>query len=467
MPKRFHYKKNIIPFCLKVSSCAMQQEFIRYLKDNCLCPVNSKFLLAVSGGIDSVVMAWLFYNSEIDFSIAHCNFHLRGEESDGDQRFVKELASKLNKPCFIRSFDVHATTEEYGISVQMAARELRYAWFHELADQHNFDFIAIAHNRNDVVETVLLNFARGCGIRGLTGIKPQSGKIIRPLLFALRHTINIYADEHKISWREDSSNAHTRYIRNRVRHKIIPEFETLNPSFIHSACDTIDRLEQNEQLLDYIVNQVKAKVWQQMADRIRIDFRKLMEYPAAETLLFELLKEFGCSRLNMKSVVNTFESISGKQFITQTHCITRDRTHLIVTRHTLPIDGIFEINPETAFIDYPVNLFFKVIKKADDFNIPVERNYAALDADAVIYPLVLRKWHKGDRFKPLGLKGSKKVSDFLINNKVLLPDKQNIWVLETAGKIVWIIDHRIDDRFKITDQTKNILFIEHKIIQEQ
>ncbi len=440
----------------------MQKEFERYLKLVCRCSPEKRFLLTVSGGIDSVVMAELFHTARIDFDFAHCNFHLRGEESDSDQAFVEKLALQMNVSCFVNHFDTQEYAAKNGISIQMAARDLRYEWFENIREINGYDFIVTGHNRNDMVETVLINFARGSGIRGLSGIRPRHGFLIRPLLFASRAEIRKYADAHSLLWREDSSNAETKYIRNRIRHVLIPEFEAINPAFMQNATDTISRLSQTEQLLNLALAQIKKSVWIELPDKFLIDIEKLNEYPAVETLLFELLREFGCTPLLVRSIMSSFESTPGKRFITRTHSITRDRTHLIITKNRVPIETEIEIEPDTVLLTYPIHLTLGSIKVNPGYTIPSENRYAVLDWDRLIFPLTLRRWRPGDHFHPLGMKGTKKISDFLIDNKVPLPDKQYVWVIESAGNIVWVVNHRIDDRYRITAKTSQVLLIEYR-----
>jgi tRNA(Ile)-lysidine synthase len=440
----------------------MQKEFERYLKLVCRCSPEKRFLLTVSGGIDSVVMAELFHKARIDFDFAHCNFNLRGEESDGDQAFVENLASRMNVRCYVSRFDTLKYAEQKGISVQMAARDLRYEWFEEIRAKNAYDFIVTGHNRNDMVETVLINFARGSGIRGLTGIRPRHGLIIRPLLFASRTDIRKYADAQSLLWREDSSNAETKYIRNRIRHVLIPEFEAINPAFMQNATDTITRLSQTEQLLNLALTQIKKSVWIEVPGKFLIDIEKLSEYPAVETLLFELLREFGCTSILVRSILSSFESIPGKRFITRTHSITRDRTHLIITKNEVPVDTGMQIDAETALVTHPIHLTISSLKMNAGYTIPVENKFAVLDMDQLEFPLTLRRWKAGDHFHPLGMKGTKKISDYLIDNKVSLPDKQHVWVIESAGNIVWVVNHRIDDRCRITAKTSRVLQIEYR-----
>ncbi len=438
----------------------MQKEFERYLKLVCRCSPEKRFLLTVSGGIDSVVMAELFHTARIDFDFAHCNFHLRGEESDGDQAFVEKLALQMKVRCFVNHFDTKEYAGKNGISIQMAARDLRYEWFENTRKKNGYDYIVTGHNRNDMVETVLINFARGSGIRGLTGIRARHGFLVRPLLFASRAEIRKYADVHSLLWREDSSNAETKYIRNRIRHVLIPEFEAINPAFMQNATETISRLSQTEQLLNLALAQIKKSVWIELPDKFLIDIEKLTEYPAVETLLFELLREFGCTSLLVRSIMSSFESTPGKRFITRTHSITRDRIHLIITENRVPIDTEMEIEDDTVLVTYPIHLTLGTLKVNPGYTIPSENRYAVLDWDQLIFPLTLRRWRAGDHFHPLGMKGTKKISDFLIDNKVPLPDKQHIWVIESSGSIVWVVNHRIDDRYRITAKTSQVLLIE-------
>ena len=437
----------------------MLEDFKKQLTEICGCSLNNRFLLTVSGGIDSVVMTQLFLQAGIDFGIAHCNFGLREEESEADQVFVEELARKMSKPFHLIRFNTLGYAAEHGLSIQMAARELRYNWFHEIAEKNSFEFIAIAHNQNDVIETVLINFARGTGIRGLTGIHPRVDHIVRPLLFASRRDIEHFAEVGKFAWREDSSNAQTKYIRNRIRHEIIPEFVIINPSFLPNAIDTIGRLGQTELLLDYLIDGIKKDVYAESRGKALINMEKLKKYPATETLLFELLRPFGCNQRNIRTIVDSFGSIPGKQIITKTHTITRDRLQLIITRNSLPNQAELLIEAEIGSINSPVHLVFNNLLN-QDFKIPATPNYAVLDAEQVEFPLTLRRWKPGDSFQPLGMKGNKKVSDYLVNNKVPLPDKQHVWVLESKGRIIWLVNHRIDNRFKISSSTRNILLIE-------
>ncbi len=424
----------------------------------CGCSRNDRFLLAVSGGIDSVTLADLFHRLGCHFDLAHCNFSLRGAASDADQAFVEHLAASLQVACHVKTFNTEQYASEKGISLQMAARDLRYKWFSELAAT-GYDAVAIAHNRDDDVETLLLNLARGCGLRGLTGMQARQDKVIRPLLFATRLEIQEYASARKLEWREDASNASDKYLRNRIRHHVVPELTKVNPAFLQHAADMMFRLGQTEKLLGLFIDEVRTRHCIRHADRFLIDMAGISGYPAAETLLYELLREFGCTDLHTVPILESFAANPGKRFYTRTHCITRDRTHLVVTPLGNIPDGEWLIDADTGAVSHPLHLRFRCFQ-AEDYVLPRLASVASIDAGCLEFPLTLRRWKQGDRFQPFGLPGHKKISDYLINSKVPLPDKDNTWVIESGGNIIWLVGHRIDDRVKITSATRAVLQIE-------
>ncbi|MBN2482480.1 MAG: tRNA lysidine(34) synthetase TilS [Bacteroidales bacterium] len=437
----------------------MIKEFNEFLEKECHCSRDNSYLLAVSGGIDSVVMVWLFHRSGIPFSIAHCNFHLRGKESDEDEHFVHELANRLQVELHIKHFKTKEYSKSAGISIQMAARNLRYEWFEEFRKENNISYVAIGHNRDDIVETFLINLSRGTGIKGLTGIKPRQGSVVRPLLFASRKDIEAYAEDQAIHWRDDSSNADTRYYRNKIRHILIPEFEKAFPAFRQNIMTTISHLREIEQLFNLTMQDIRQKVYISLPDKQLIDIEKLLKYPASETILFELLREYGVNQSMTQTLVNSLEGEPGRKIITGTHSVTRDRNFLIVTRNVPSVDREIIVDQDTTAINLPIRMKFSKLT-GRNFVIPVDKNIAALDLDLITFPLTVRHWRPGDAFKPLGMRGSKKISDYLIDQKIPLPDKQHIHVIESDGNIIWLISHRIDDRYKITVATKNILLIE-------
>lgn len=437
----------------------MLERFTRQLNKLCKEAPSRKYLLTVSGGIDSCVLAHLFNQAGFGFSIAHCNFQLRGAESEADLTFVEALARKYDAEFHAIRFDTLPYSKEKGVSVQMAARELRYAWFNEICIQKGYDFIVTGHNANDGVETMLLNLSRGTGIRGLMGIKVISNNIVRPLLFATRGEINAYATRHKLEWREDASNASTKYHRNKIRHTIIPAFESINPAFLENTTETIYKLEQTGKIFDFALATIKKEIWSELPDRIVIQIHKIKSFPAPDVILFELLRDYGMNHLDIREVVQLLDSDSGKQLHTPSHTITRDRSTLIITPQLEINNETVEITESTQSITYPIHLTFSISEKPADISFQKSHDTASLDAHKLKFPLLLRRWKAGDRFHPLGLKGSKKVSDFLTDQKVPLPDKDHIWVIESMGEIVWIVNYRIDDRFRITDQTSKIITI--------
>jgi len=431
----------------------MQQRFLEYLKNECRCSNDSHYLLAVSGGVDSVVMAYLFKISGIKFSIAHCNFRLRGDESDCDQKFVSDLAESFDVPCYIKQFDTEEYAEKEGLSVQVAARTLRYEWFREVMETGRMDYLSVGHNRDDIIETFLINLSRGTGIRGLTGIKPRKGNIVRPLLFASRKDILGFAGENNIRWRDDSSNESNKYQRNVIRNIIIPEFEKIYPSFRNNVITTIRNLGGTEILYNEAVSRLEGYIASHKHGNLYIDIEKLKDTEMVETVLYEILKDYGCNQSMVSSIAGTLNNSPGRQVITSTHTITRDRSFLIVTPNRPVASGSLFIDVKTEKIGYPFEMSFKILS---DIDYTAENTRASFDYDRLIFPLKLRRWKEGDRFSPLGMKGSKKVSDFLIDSKIPLPEKKNVWVMESGDEIIWVVGMRIDDRFKVTKDTKKI-----------
>jgi tRNA(Ile)-lysidine synthase len=439
----------------------MLKEFEYHLEKVCACAAGKKFLLAVSGGIDSVVMTHLFHSAGIAFEIAHGNFLLRDKESDGDQEFVEKLADQYKCVIHVTHFDTAGFAENEGLSIQMAARQLRYDWFERIRHENACHFIATGHNRDDVAETFLINLSRGSGIKGLTGIKARQGNLVRPLIFATRDRIRKYACLENLSWREDSSNAQLKYARNRIRHMIIPEFEQINPAFRENVLETIDHLGQSEKLMQMALNEIRENICTEMSGRFIVDIEKLRTLPAVETILFELFRDYDCTASLVHTMLESLDKEPGRQFITRTHTITLDRSHLIVTKNGTVSDTEVIIGAETEAVTFPIALRFSSAGIKPGFSIPVEKHTAILDRNLLEFPLILRRWKPGDSFHPLGMNGSKKISDFLIDNKVPLPDKQHIRVIESGGKIAWIVNHRIDDRYKVTAGTTNIYRIEY------
>ncbi|MCZ8090211.1 tRNA lysidine(34) synthetase TilS [Flavobacterium sp.] len=417
---------------------------------------EKKLLLAVSGGIDSMVLVHLCHQLELDFAVAHCNFQLRGNESEGDENFVKSQIEKLQIPLFTQKFETATFAKEQKLSIQVVARKLRYDWFYSLLANHNFDFILTAHHLDDSVETFLINFTRGSGLDGLTGIPEQNDKIVRPLLIFSRNEIETFAQENNIAWREDSSNASDKYLRNKLRHDVIPILKELNPSLLSSFENTIKNLKQSQSLVDDASKMVYDKVASEEEHHTVFDLTKLLKYPNHQAYLFRWLASFGFADWN--SISDILKAQSGKQVLSNTHILLKNRnTLLLFPRQQTADEAIFWIEKDQVEIKVPLNLTFCNLS---DISVQ-STNVIFVDEEKLQFPLTLRKWNEGDVFYPLGMKGKKKLSKFFKDEKYSLLDKSNAWLLCSKDQIVWVIGKRQDERFKTTETTKNILQINY------
>lgn len=435
----------------------MLSRFQSFILDNNLCRINQKILLATSGGIDSLVMLDLFARSGYNCGIAHCNFKMRGADSDEDQIFVKNLAEKYNVPFYTTSFNTEEYSENNRISVQMAARMLRYEWFEDLRLDQNYDLIATAHNKNDSVETFFINLARGTGIRGLTGIPIISGNLIRPLLFMNREEIERYAESFDISWREDSSNSQTKYARNKIRHSVIPALKELNPGIINTMAENINRLKDVEDIYLHSLENAKINLIFKDKNFTWISIKELKKLDPVYTWTFELVKDFDFSAHVTKDIIRNLDAEPGKIFFSPTHRLVKDRDRLII--HPLKENETkrYYIDDPTQDLTDPMKIELSILPATGTTGIPPENTVAWFDLDLLEFPLMIRKWEPGDYFMPLGMKNMKKVSDFFVDNKISIPEKENSWMLVSGDKIFWIIGKRIDERFRITPETKRIL----------
>jgi tRNA(Ile)-lysidine synthase len=437
----------------------MLEKFIAYIREKNLFAPEDKIILAVSGGIDSVVMCDLFYKAKFTFAIAHCNFGLRGQESDDDELFVKKLAKKYKVPFYVNTFETQTFAEKEKISIQMAARALRYEWFRKLLDTEGYAYIATAHHLNDTVETLLLNLTRGTGIAGLHGIQPKVNKLVRPLLFADKEAIYACVVENQLGWREDSSNESIKYQRNLIRNEVVPLLKTLNPSLETTMQQTVERLTAVEHLFNIEVEKVRQKLLHEKQGIIYIDFVLLQEQTEPLIKLYELIKTYHFSYTQAKDIWQILSAEPGRQFDSPTHTLVKDRTALIITgKHVHTFMGASIGEGQEVFSNELIELKLQELIAAN-FTIPTDTSIACLDRQLLQFPLQLRKWKEGDWFCPLGMNKKKKLSDFLIDAKIPLNLKDRIWVLTSNGSIVWIIGQRIDNRFKITDKTEHILQI--------
>ena len=451
----------------------MLENFVKYVRRNSLFKRENRVLLTISGGIDSMVMAYLFNEWKYDFAIAHCNFQLRGEEANKDQKLVEETAKKYNAPFYTINFETQKYAEEKKISIQMSARELRYAWFEKIRAEHNFDFIATAHHKDDVIETFLINLARGTGIKGLTGIKPKNRNIIRPMLFANRTEIADFCKEKNIAFREDASNQETYYARNFIRKNIITEFEKIYPTFRNNLIHTSEHLKDTENVLKCEVEKVKKSIVENQKNEIKINIEKLKKLENNIFFLSEIIQDFGFNYSDAKDMIKSLESNAGKMFYSPTHQALRDREYIIISEkiEVEKVEILIEVtdmeqasslvqnSKRGRLLQMPIKLKFQIFK-AKNYKIQPSKSISILDFDKLKFPLTLRNWKNGDYFYPLGMTQKKKIADFLTDQKLSIIEKQQTYVLCSENEIVCIINHRIDNRFKITNETVKVLVIE-------
>ena len=438
----------------------MKKKFKQYIEDQSLIEPKNKLLLAVSGGVDSMVMLHLFNACGYNFAVAHCNFHLRGSEADADEALVRDTCKTMGIELFVKHFETTEYASQKNVSIQVAARELRYGWFSDLCNEKGFTSVAIAHNKNDVAETVLFNLTRGAGLKGLTGIKPKSNSIIRPLLFALRHEIEEYAVQQAVAYRNDSSNAQTNYARNRIRHNVLPELQIINPAAIDNIYSTSLHLADSWQAIAAMNADFRARVRSEVPNEVHYCIEELIKYPFRQLFLIEELANLGFSPAAAIDIEKSLYSHPGKIFYSSTHRLIRDREVLIVSQAEVSNEEIeVHIDDGVAQIVEPIALLFKVIDNDSSFTIPKSSGIAALDYAKLHFPLALRPWRDGDWFIPFGMKGRKKISDFLVDQKVPLHQKQSVYVLESNGHIVWVVGFRIDNRYRIDESTEKVMVV--------
>jgi tRNA(Ile)-lysidine synthase len=437
----------------------MLHEFKKFIAENNLIKQGDRILLAVSGGIDSMVMSHLFMQLCNDTGIAHCNFSLRAQESDKDEEMVRIYASDHNIPFYSKRFKTKAFAKKNGLSVQMAARELRYSWFEEIRKENRYDTIAVAHNLNDNIETLLINLIRGTGITGLTGMRPFSNRIIRPLLFATREDIISYSNQHRVSFREDKSNADTKYTRNKIRHLLIPVLKEINPSIESTLIETADRFTGINAIISEYISELREMVSVQKEKFITFNISLLKPYFYNKTVLFELFKPYNVTNVMLKDLMSVIDGKTGGQIFTSTHMIIKNRKEIIVTHKEIRNETFYNIKNIIGFRKVPEIISAGFVEITDNFEIPSDPVIACIDSEKVSFPLIIRRWKAGDHFFPLGMNKNKKLSNYFIDNKYSRVDKENTLILESDGNIVWIIGDRIDNRYSITRSTKKALII--------
>ena len=459
----------------------MLQEFQAYINRCNLIAKGDQLILALSGGIDSMVLADLLLKSKVDFVVAHCNFHLRGEESDGDEQFVRDFAEKRGIQCFVKHFDTEQYASEQSISIEMAARDLRYAWFEELRQQLGYNKIAVAHHADDQAETFFINLLRGAGLNGLKGMRTQNGAIIRPLLWASREQIHQYAVENQILWREDHTNAENVYLRNKIRNRLLPVFDELHPEARQGLYKSLEHLSAENDLYRELL---KEKLFQIVeydggVQRLpysvfldcfavppRNDAKRLSETKVSEPvdgptlsfqLLFEWLRQYGFNTDQCHFIFEAMQTGVGNKYYSPTHQLVIGRNELQLSAIKTGDDEEIQIKIGEEEITTPIHLRFSNYEKTSDFLIDKSPNVALLDADKLQFPLTLRHWRHGDRFHPLGMKGSKLLSDFFVDQKFTEAQKEQVLLLTSAkNEILWVAGYRIDNHFKVTTETKSV-----------
>lgn len=437
------------------------EQFLAFIKQHQLFEPTDRVLLAVSGGKDSVFMAQLFKLAGFNFSIAHCNFNLRGEESIRDEKFVASLATRLEVAFHVVQFDTLGFAEEQQISIQMAARQLRYNWFEEIRHLHSIQYIATAHHQNDAIETCLLNLVRGTGISGLHGILPKRGALIRPLLCLTRSSIDQYIESNGIEYVEDSSNQKVVYARNALRHEVVPVLKKINPSLEDTFLGNFKRFSQMERLLEAAVSQARQEILVHKEGNSYFPISKLKLLEPPSLLLFELLKPYGFSGSVVEEVLDSLDKPSGTQFYSKTHVAVIDRTELIVSKIEKLDNSFQEVLIEKNISEVMFGNYKLTIRYADSTSILSRSNQACVDAEKLIYPLCLRTRAQGDRFFPLGMENQKKLSDYFVSMKIPLNLKDKIPLLINGnGELIWVVGMRLDNRYKVETTTKKVVIFE-------
>lgn len=440
------------------SKYIMRKKFKNFIEKQSLLSCNSKIVLGVSGGVDSMVMLHLFHVCGYSFEVAHCNFSLRAEESNCDEALVKKVCDEKGVKLHLKCFDTVGYAEKNKVSIQIAARELRYNWFSELCKNNGFTTVAIAHNKNDVVETMLINLTRGTGLKGLTGIKSSANGVIRPIIFAFRKQIEEFAHKEGVAYRNDSTNSQIKYARNRIRHNVIPELETINEGAVDNFYNTSIYLNSTWQAIEKMNGEFakQSKVYKN--DEVHYSISLLKGYPFRQVFMVEELTSYGFPPALVLDIEKSLSTQAGKIFYSSSYQLVRDREWLMLSKlDKTTKETEVEIDANVTRIEEPIALTFKSVDVTADFVIAKKSSAAVFNLGKLTFPLVLRPWHQGDWFVPFGMTGRKKVSDFLIDQKVPLHHKQNVYVLESGGQIIWVVGYRTDNRYRVNKECSKVL----------
>jgi len=443
-----------------ISTLNLLTQFVQHVNAASLFQKADVLLIAVSGGVDSVVLCDLCFHAGFNFEIAHCNFQLRGEDNQADEKFVVELAHKYSVKYHVVKFDTEKFAADNKQNIQLAARNLRYTWFNEIISNDDaITNILTAHHADDNLETILMNFFKGTGIKGLKGIQSNhagiGGKIVRPLLFANKSDLVDYALSNNCKWREDVSNESDKYTRNFFRNQIIPLIENVIPEVKANVQNNIKRFNEISVIYDNAISIIKTKLLERKGNEIHIPVLKLLKQNAFETILFEIIKPYNFTATQLKDAVNLLHADSGKYVMSSSHRILKNRNWLIISPNETQDESVFIIESDTKMVNFGSNKIS--IESTSSTQFSNDAAIALLDMKNLQFPLMLRKWKQGDYFYPLGMLKKKKLSRFFIDLKLSLLEKENSWVVESNKKIIWVVGKRIDNRFKITDTTESVL----------
>ena len=443
-----------------MSANTLLQRFVEHQRKAALFQPADKVLLAVSGGVDSVVMAHLFAKARYIFGIAHCNFHLRGDDSNSDEDFVRALAQQYQVPLHCAEFDTTAFAKEHKLSIEEAARKQRYDFFYRTASENGYLFIATAHHLNDSIETFFINLIRGTGLTGLHGIRAKNGNVIRPLLPFTRQEIAEYASANKLPFHEDYTNNDTLFLRNKIRHNLMPVLKDISPQIERTMAQNMDNLADAEQIFHQAIAEKRQQIFRCYNDEITISKNDILQLVSARTYLFETLRPFGFNATAVNNLLSSLDS-AGKQLHSATHTILIDRNDIIIRpSENSPDSNEYQIFEDTVSIDVPISLTFSHLHFDGSHSLVTDSDAVIVDTAKLKYPLLLRKWRSGDRFRPFGMKGTRKVIDFFKDNRLSLFEKNEKWLLCNAdGKIIWIVGMRMDDSFSVAKSTKEITII--------
>ena len=431
----------------------MKEQIQQYIIQHQLLSGEKPVVVGISGGADSVALLHILVSLGYKCIAAHCNFNLRGDESFRDEQFTIDFTKRLQVPLCKISFETNKYAQENRLSVEMAARELRYRWFEELLNTYDADAVAVAHHRDDSVETLLINLTRGSGLTGLTGIKPKNGNVVRPLLCVSREDIYAYIENNGLEYVTDSSNSSDIYTRNFIRLKVIPLLEEINPSVKASLARTANHLYDASLIYNHSVEEARRVIIQNN----RLSISALLSFPAPATILYEMLKPYGFSRTVCESIFTVLDKDSGKIFYSSTHRLLKDRSDLLIDVLSGEDNRAYLINLEDDNVDLPVELKPEIVVIKEDYQIEKDKKFAYFDFDKLSFPLVLRHWQEGDWFVPFGMKGKKKISDYFSDKKFSLFDKEKTWLLCSGQDVIWIVGERTDNRYRIEKTTKRVL----------